>query len=95
MDGMLMFWAYGWAALHPERKLAYNIFLTVLSAFIALAVGLVEVCMEYCSGFGRGRLFGRGRFGRAVVVCRDAVVQSFSGCEGGQGCRGAAGAGQP
>jgi hypothetical protein len=89
MDGMLMFWAYGWAALHPERKLAYNIFLTVLSAFIALAVGLVEVCMEYCSGFGRGR------FGRAVVVCRDAVVQSFSGCEGGQGCRGAAGAGQP
>jgi high-affinity nickel-transport protein len=39
----MMLWAYGWAMLHPARKLFYNLFLTGVSAFIAIGVGVIEV----------------------------------------------------
>jgi len=41
-DGILMLWSYGWATMHPERKLAFNLFLTTVSGCVALFVGLVE-----------------------------------------------------
>ncbi|KAF0686691.1 Aste57867_21533 [Aphanomyces stellatus] len=43
LDGILMLWAYGWAYIHPAKKLFYNMFLTGLSAFVALFVGLIEL----------------------------------------------------
>ena len=43
LDGMMMVWAYGWAMLHPARKLFFNLFLTVVSATIAIFVAIVEV----------------------------------------------------
>ena len=43
LDGVGMLWAYGWAMLDPERKSFVNLYLTVVSAVIALAVGLIEV----------------------------------------------------
>ena len=38
-----MLYAYGWAMLHPTRKLFFNLFLTSVSALVALVVGAIEV----------------------------------------------------
>ena len=40
--------SYGWAMLHPARKLFFNLFLTIVSATIAILVAVVEVlgCVE-------------------------------------------------
>jgi high-affinity nickel-transport protein len=42
-DGILMLGAYGWAFVRPDRKLFYNIIVTVVSIFAALVVGGIEV----------------------------------------------------
>jgi len=42
-DGMLMIRCYGWAFVHPVRKLYYNMTVTLISVFIAFAIGLLEV----------------------------------------------------
>ena len=42
-DGILMLGAYGWAYVHPVRKLYYNMTITAVSVFIALMVGGIEV----------------------------------------------------
>ena len=42
-DGILMLGAYGWAFVHPIRKLYYNMTITAVSVFIALVVGGIEV----------------------------------------------------
>ncbi|MGA2584072.1 MAG: HoxN/HupN/NixA family nickel/cobalt transporter [Tepidisphaeraceae bacterium] len=42
-DGILMLGAYGWAFVHPVRKLYYNMTITAVSVFIALVVGGIEV----------------------------------------------------
>ena len=42
LDGMLMLWSYSWAQLHPERKIFFNFYLTILSGLIAMVVGLIE-----------------------------------------------------
>jgi len=42
-DGVLMLGAYGWAFVHPVRKLYYNMTITAVSIFIALVVGGIEV----------------------------------------------------
>jgi high-affinity nickel-transport protein len=41
-DGALMMRAYGWAFIHPARKLYYNIVVTLTSAAAAFLVGGVE-----------------------------------------------------
>ncbi|HET9341809.1 MAG TPA: HoxN/HupN/NixA family nickel/cobalt transporter [Candidatus Eremiobacteraceae bacterium] len=41
-DGILMLGAYGWAFVRPDRKLSYNMIVTVVSIFGALFVGGVE-----------------------------------------------------
>jgi nickel/cobalt transporter (NiCoT) family protein len=41
-DGILMLGAYGWAFVRPDRKLFYNMIVTLISIFAALFVGGVE-----------------------------------------------------
>src|SRR5450432_2051077 len=43
LDGILMLGAYGWAFVHPIRKLYYNMTITGVSVLIALIVGGIEV----------------------------------------------------
>ncbi len=43
MAGVLMNFAYGWGFLNPARKVYYNVAITVMSVFIALAVGSVQL----------------------------------------------------
>jgi high-affinity nickel-transport protein len=38
-----MLGAYGWAFVHPIRKLYYNITITAVSVVIALVVGAIEI----------------------------------------------------
>jgi high-affinity nickel-transport protein len=42
-DGVLMCGAYGWAFVHPLRKVYYNLMVTGLSVAVALAVGTIEL----------------------------------------------------
>jgi high-affinity nickel-transport protein len=42
-DGILMLGAYGWAFVHPVRKLYYNMTITAVSVIIALVVGGIEI----------------------------------------------------
>jgi high-affinity nickel-transport protein len=43
LDGMLMLGAYGWAYVHPVRKLYYNMTITAVSVIIAVVVGGIEL----------------------------------------------------
>jgi len=43
MDGLIMLKAYAWAFIEPQRKLRYNMTITLVSAVIALVVGTIEV----------------------------------------------------
>jgi high-affinity nickel-transport protein len=42
-DGILMAGAYGWAFVHPARKLYYNVAVTATSVAVAAIVGTVEL----------------------------------------------------
>lgn len=42
-DGILMLGAYGWACVHPIRKLYYNMTITAVSVLIAVVVGGIEI----------------------------------------------------
>ena len=42
-DGVLMLGAYGWAFLHPVRKLYYNMTITAVSVVVASFVGALEI----------------------------------------------------
>ena len=42
-DGVTMGAAYGWAFSNPLRKIYYNLTITVISVFVALAIGTVEL----------------------------------------------------
>lgn len=52
LDGVLMNAAYGWAFMRPVRKVYYNLVITVLSVFIALVIGSVELLGLFASDFG-------------------------------------------
>ncbi len=43
LDGSFMNLAYGWAFSKPVRKVFYNITITALSVFVALAIGSIEL----------------------------------------------------
>merc|ERR1712014_554461 len=43
LDGILMLWAYSWADFDPIKRICFNLYLTVSTVVIALAVGFVEV----------------------------------------------------
>ena len=43
IDGIMMLWTYSWAQLNPSRRIFFNLFLTVLSAVIAVIVAVIEI----------------------------------------------------
>ena len=43
LDGILMLYAYSWASVDKKRRLFFNLYLTIVSAFIAIVVATVEV----------------------------------------------------
>jgi high-affinity nickel-transport protein len=43
IDGILMLGAYGWAYVHPVRKLYYNMTITAISVLMAVVVGGIEI----------------------------------------------------
>lgn len=43
IDGSFMNFAYGWAFSKPVRKIFYNLTITALSIFVALAIGSIEI----------------------------------------------------
>ena len=65
-DGILMLRAYGWAAIEPTRKRAYNIAITALSVLVAALVATVETL-----GLLREQLELEGRFWTAVATLND------------------------
>ena len=52
IDGVLMNLAYGWAFLNPARKVYYNVVITVMSVFIALVIGSVQLASVIADNFG-------------------------------------------
>ena len=57
-DGAFMAKAYSWAFSNPIRKVFYNLTVTALSVFVALFVGMVELCQILISQLRlRGGLF--------------------------------------
>lgn len=42
-DGVMMGAAYGWAFSNPLRKIYYNLTITVISVFVAFAIGTIEL----------------------------------------------------
>ena len=52
VDGVLMNFAYGWAFLTPTRKVYYNVVITAMSAFIAVVIGLVQLCSVLADNLG-------------------------------------------
>jgi len=42
-DGVMMLGAYDWAFVKPIRKVFYNLTITLVSAIVALLIGILEV----------------------------------------------------
>ena len=59
-DSVLMTRAYGWALLHPVRKLWYNLIITAASVLVALSVGGMEALGLLGNGLGFDSQFWRG-----------------------------------
>jgi nickel/cobalt transporter (NiCoT) family protein len=59
-DGFSMRYAYGWAFLHPIRKIYYNLTLTVISVMVAFAIGGVELLQVLSGELGWGGPFWNG-----------------------------------
>ncbi len=58
-DSVIMTGVYGWAFIHPLRKLWYNLTLTSLSVLVALLIGSLEALGLLATQLGlRGGLFG-------------------------------------
>jgi high-affinity nickel-transport protein len=51
-DGVLMNFAYGWAFLTPARKVYYNVVITAMSVFVALVIGVLELCSVLADNLG-------------------------------------------
>jgi len=48
LDGLMMYWAYGFAVTNPGGRQLYNLYLTAVSSLIAVAVGTIELlgCLQ-------------------------------------------------
>ena len=100
LDGMMMLVAYRWAASDPLKKIFFNLFLTVVSAVIALVVAVLEVL-----GLIQARMGLRGWFWDGIHFIGDhfeyvgysilaffalscmtaALIHKLKCCEGGNG----------
>ena len=83
-DGILMLGAYGWAYVHPVRKLYYNMTITAVSVLIALVVGGIEVLgvigdqFNFHGAFWDGvRVDGKSFWGRSVWQSFSIFVLSW------------------
>ncbi len=65
-DGILMLGAYGWAYVHPMRKLYYNMTITSVSVLVAVVVGGIEVL-----GLLADQFHLQGRFWDGVGTVND------------------------
>ena len=80
-DSVLMTGAYGFAFIHPLRKLWYNLTMTVASILVAFLIGGIEVL-----GLIGSRLALRGRFWATIgedtlfTYAGVAVIGLFAGC---------------
>ncbi len=52
LDGVLMNFAYGWAYLTPTRKVYYNVVITVMSVFVALVIGSIQLFSVLANSLG-------------------------------------------
>jgi high-affinity nickel-transport protein len=59
-DGILMLGAYGWAFIHPVRKLYYNMTITAVSVLVAVIVGGLEVLGVVGDKFDLHGIFWKG-----------------------------------
>jgi high-affinity nickel-transport protein len=81
-DGLLMRGAYGWALVEPQRKLAYNLTITLFSILVALIIGALEALSLIAGRFGLTGVFWRwisdlnSHFG--AIGC--AIIVAFVGC---------------
>ncbi len=84
-DGMLMLGAYGWAYVHPIRKLYYNMTITGVSVLVAVVVGGIEVLSLLADQFELHGRFWDGvgamgdHFGLIGVVIVGIFVLSWAG----------------
>jgi high-affinity nickel-transport protein len=62
-DGVMMLGAYGWAMADPERKLRYNMAITLISAAAAIGVGSIEA-----AGLWPGATVVAGGFRRTIAA---------------------------
>jgi nickel/cobalt transporter (NiCoT) family protein len=65
-DGVLMLGAYGWAFVHPVRKLYYNMTITAVSVLVAFVVGTLELL-----GVIGGKYDLRGVFWHGIGTLND------------------------
>jgi high-affinity nickel-transport protein len=59
-NGILMLGAYGWAFVHPVRKLYYNMTITTISILIAVVVGGIELLSIFGDQFDLHGFFWDG-----------------------------------
>jgi high-affinity nickel-transport protein len=59
-DGVLMLGAYGWAFVHPVRKLYYNMTITAVSVLVAIFVGGLELLGVVADKFSLQGFFWNG-----------------------------------
>ena len=82
-DGVLMLGAYGWALVHPVRKLYYNMTITGMSVIIALLVGGIELLGIIGGQFDRHGLFWNAvgslndHFGMIGIIIIATFVMSW------------------
>jgi high-affinity nickel permease len=76
LDGLLMIVAYGWALLHPARKVYYNLFLSGVSAFIALLVAVLQILG--CIGQALARSGGGGGAGSGFWALVTDINEHFA-----------------
>ena len=66
LDGILMLGAYGWAFISPQRKLTYNIGVTLVSVLVAALIGTLELLAVIGA-----QLHAQGPFWAAVAALGD------------------------
>ena len=84
-DGILMLGAYGWAFLHPLRKLYYNLTVTAVSVVVALLIGGIETLGLLADRFSLDGVFWKtvrslnGNFGSLGYLIIAIFVVSLLG----------------
>ena len=81
LDGVLMFYAYGWATFDPKVKWMYNLFLTGTSSLVAFLVGSVElagILVEKCHLLGKTfKLLGTNFLHFILNLCNNFLVPTL------------------